>query len=203
MWIRRSPQKVLGERPTDLTLAALKQWLKVEDKAPQFDRQVRALVGASHVDDVLAKAQAKWHRHLQRNGAVKESPIAYFYTICRNESMEHIGDIAKLAEQYIEDNTSSLEDQARRLHITTNGLTLVEVSDQISRALKILKEEFSPRELHAWLLMEGYQIDSSAIAEQTDTTADAVRQSVKRARTKLESPQLQHKLRGGLGLASD
>ncbi|MEU8843030.1 hypothetical protein AB0D97_28500 [Streptomyces roseus] len=192
---RRSYQKVLGEPPTDLSPAALKQWQQVQSSASSFHRRISARVGASHADDVLAKAQVKWHDHLRRRGPVQESPLAYFAKICHNEGTDLLTAMTKLAEQYIEDTSSSLEDESQRVHVVKNGLTDIENSDQAARALKLLGSELSHRELTAWVLREMYEIDCATIAEHTQTTPAAVRQSMKRARDKLESPLVQKRLR--------
>ncbi|MFC9817406.1 RNA polymerase sigma factor [Streptomyces virginiae] len=191
---RRSHQKVLGAPPTDLSPDALKQWQQVQGSAVSYHRRIAAQVGASHADDVLAKALAKWHGHLRRNGPVKE-PRSYFATICNNEGKDHLAAITRLAEQYIEDGDTSLEDEAQRIHIHKSDTAAVENADQAARALKVLKAELSPRELAAWVMFKMYDIDCVTIAKQTQTTPAAVRQTIKRARDKLENPLVQKKLR--------
>ncbi|MGW6875865.1 RNA polymerase sigma factor [Streptomyces xanthophaeus] len=161
------------------------------------------MVGMTHVDDVLSKAGVDFHKHLVRNGPVMNE-ITYFYTVCTNEALDHIAHIKKLAEEFIGDNTSPLEDPAQHVRVVgVDGLTLVEASDQVSRALKLLKSAFTPSEMTAWLLAEMYDLDSDSIAELTGSpSASAVRQTVRRARSKLRDPVLQSKLRGWT-LASD
>ncbi|MFD7915170.1 RNA polymerase sigma factor [Streptomyces sp. NPDC059752] len=191
----RSYQKVLGEPPTDLSPVALKQWQQVQGSAGIFHRRISARVGASHADDVLAKALVNWHDHLRRRGPVEQSPLAYFAIICRNEGTDHLDAMTKLAEQYIEDTSSSLDDEAQRVHVIKNGLTQIEDSDLAARALKLLSSELSQRELTAWVLRVAYEIDCATIAEHLETTSTAVRKAMQRARDKLESPLVQKKLR--------
>ncbi|WP_405761002.1 MULTISPECIES: hypothetical protein [unclassified Streptomyces] len=195
--------KVLGQPPTDLSPAALVQWQKVEPHEQAYRFRVNAMVGAPHVDDVMAKSRINWHRHLRAHGPVAGSPLAYFAKICHHEALDHLASIRKLAQDYIEDNSKALEDASQHVHIATNGLSLVEVRDEVERAMKVLQEEFTPRELTTWLLTEKYQLDSRTIANLTNSTSSSVRQSVKRARDKLDSPLVQSRLRGNLGLAPE
>ncbi|MFF5287373.1 sigma-70 family RNA polymerase sigma factor [Streptomyces sp. NPDC013171] len=200
---RSSFQRVLGDPPSDLVPEALSQWREVDAKMNSFHMRVRARVGDTHAGDVLSKARVKFHVHLRRNGPVGGSPIGYFYTICQNEWRDHFAQIARLAEGFIEDNEAPVEDAVQRIHAaTSNGLTLVEVRDEVSRALRVLEGQFSPRELKSWVLAEMYDLDSATIAEYTGTSAGAVRQTVRRARAKLKDPGLQNRLRGWT-LASD
>lgn len=199
---RGSFQRVLGDPPSDLVPEALRQWRAVDGNMKSFHMRVRARVGDTHADDVLSKAWVKFHKHLRRHGPVEGSPIGYFYTICQNESKDHLAQIARLAEGFIEDNEAPVEDAGRRVHAAVNGLTLVEGRDEVSRALRVLETQFSPRELKSWVLAEMYDLDSATIAEYTGTSAGAVRQTVRRARAKLRDPMLQSRLRGWT-LASD
>ncbi|MFC6518319.1 RNA polymerase sigma factor [Streptomyces goshikiensis] len=162
---------------------------------PSYHRTVEAMVGPTHVDDVLSKARENLYRHLQVHGPVAKV-IPYFGTICQNAALDHIKKIAKLAEQFVGDNTSSLEDAAQRIRIVgADGMTVVEFSDQVSRAVKELKKHFSAHELAVWLLVEMYDLDSATIAMILGGSSGAVRQTVRRARSKLADPELQRKLR--------
>ncbi|MEW2417518.1 hypothetical protein AB0953_27885 [Streptomyces sp. NPDC046866] len=174
---------------------ALSQWLEADRRMPSFHRAVQSIVGPNHVDDVLSKAQTKLHRHLQRHGPVG-NVRSYFSTICTNAARDHMNEIAKLAEQFVMDDTSSLEDVTQRIRVVgADGMTSVEFSDQVSRAVKELKEHFSSHELTVWLLVEMYDLDSARIAAIRGGTPGAVRQTVRRARAKLADPELQRKLR--------
>ncbi|MEV7172009.1 sigma-70 family RNA polymerase sigma factor [Streptomyces sp. NPDC093224] len=192
---RGSYHRVLGDPPTDLTPEALRQWHQADRRLASYHRMVKSMVGPNHVDDVLSKARVKLHQHLLRHGPVG-NVTSYFGTICHREGLDHIKHIAKLAEQFVGDSTSSLEDAAQRVRVVAvNGMTSVEVSDQVSRALKELEKTFTPRELTAWLLVEMYDLDSASIATHTGTSQSAVRQTVRRARSKLADPELQRRLR--------
>ncbi|MFD8634948.1 MULTISPECIES: RNA polymerase sigma factor [unclassified Streptomyces] len=192
---RGSYQRVLGDPPSDLTQEALGQWLEADRRMPSFHRVVQSMVGPNHVDDVLSKAQAKLHRRLRLHGPVG-NVRSYFSTICTNAARDHMNEIAKLAEQFVMDDTSSLEDVAQRIRVVgADGMTSVEFSDQVSRAVKELREHFSDHELTVWLLVEMYDLDSARIAAIRGGTPGAVRQTVRRARAKLADPELQRKLR--------
>ncbi|MFE1895844.1 RNA polymerase sigma factor [Streptomyces yangpuensis] len=195
MFNRGSYQRVLGDPPTDLTPEALRQWHQAERRMPSYHRRVQSMVGPNHVDDVLSKARVKLYQHLRRHGPV-DNVISYFSTICLHEGVDHISHILKLAEQFVGDNSSSLENALQRVRVVAaDGMTGIEVSDQVSRALKELGTTFTSREITAWLLVEMYGLDSATIATHTGTSQSAVRQTVRRARGKLADPELQRKLR--------
>ncbi|MFI8323462.1 RNA polymerase sigma factor [Streptomyces sp. NPDC085529] len=198
-----SPRRDPGDVPTDLTPEALSQWNEVARSLDSYRRTVRSWVTPNHADDVLAKATEKFYKHLRRNGPVAENPRSYFYKVCRNAAADHLTGIKKLAEDFVGDSTLSLVDPNQGLYVAaTDGMTLVEVSDQVRRGLKVLEATFSPHELTTWLLREAYGLDATAIAEHTGSTAGAVRQTLRRARGKLKDPTVKRRL-FGYTLATD
>ncbi|MFJ5788213.1 sigma-70 family RNA polymerase sigma factor [Streptomyces hydrogenans] len=193
--------RVLGDPLTDLSAEALRQWNQISQHEKRFRGIVRGSgVGQGYVEEVLNMAQMKMYGHLRSNGPVSDSPIAYFTTVCRNASYDHIQSITKKAESLI--SSPLLEDPERGLYVARSSADLVEDAEELRRGLNILKGAFTPRELTAWVLSEAYQLDSPTIAEHTGSTAAAVRQTLKRARDKLKDPKVKSKL-FGYTLAAD
>ncbi|MGX1760666.1 RNA polymerase sigma factor [Streptomyces lydicus] len=174
---------------TELCPEAQRQWEIFLKKRSSLRRIIYYIAGArrEHVDDIDAKVALALYTRLL-NGPLKESEKveAYLTTITRRHAHKHFADLAGRAENFVGDDTTQLEDAAAGFNV--NLASRVE----LVQAMQVLREEFSPLQLKAFVLAEAYGLQAPLIAELIggETTSASVRDALRHARRKLGSKRV-------------
>lgn len=192
--LRRSDcgQSTLGQGPVDLPPNALKQWHETMSDEPSFRRRIQNKTGPTHADDIWAEVLTSLYEHLKKGGPVQGRVKGYVWTMCKNKISQHFSALAKRAELFVGGQIHLLESSFDHEHIDPS------VRVEVERSIAMLREDFTERELQVFVLASAYGMTAPQIAEalREDTSAGAVRQSLMRARVKLNHPEM----RGRLGL---
>jgi RNA polymerase sigma-70 factor (ECF subfamily) len=153
-----------------------------------IERRLGANRYRAYVDDVWVQVMSKMHTHLLKGQPV-DHVIKYTRTVCRNESFAYLKALARHAERIVDvgDSSHILENE-HPIHLDPGVMVGLE------QAMSVLREELSQAQLIAFVLTEAYQLTSLAIAELLDTKPATVRDALRRARQKLKTGKVRHRL---------
>lgn len=176
---RRTFLGLWGPARTEAPESAEDKILWLQERAGHFRRIIYGCIAERYVADVWQTALLAMTEHLKRGNQV-ENLSAYMATVCRNCARDELERIRRRAELLIDD-TEVLQD--RGVLLDDSGLDYEEVK-------KVLEEVLTPLEHKVYVLRHVYDLPSRQIGALLGSSAASVRQTIRRAHRKVNTPEV-------------